>query len=281
MRLLGGLVIISVLAAAAVLLWPVRRPPGPAPGPVRIITYNAFVQPRDPATTIGLLLEADADLVCLQETTPAWERLLRGRLSWKYPHMAFRHADHGGGLALLAKHAFKQQAHVRPEVRGSWFPGWIVLAQTPAGEVQLLIVHLRANVSDKGRLTPQSLVQTPRIRLAEIQDLWRRLDADRPTVILGDFNEEDSGKTLRWLAGMRMTNALGQFDRDSHTWRWPHRLAILRRRFDHILHSPHFHCRHAWVVKKGASDHFPVAAILERRPQTGPGPKDRPSPSRL
>ncbi len=114
----------------------------------RVMTYNVnYGLGGDPAT-LATIASGGADLVLLQETTPRWERALRGRLSHEYPHMAFVHAGGAGGLAVLSRHPFDTGEVLPPEV--GWFAAWRVIVQSPIGPVQALSVHLRPPVSDGG-----------------------------------------------------------------------------------------------------------------------------------
>src|SRR5687767_4438514 len=55
---------------------PIRElPAGPT---VRVMTYNVNWGAVRPNLAVAAIREADADVVCLQETTPEWETYLRG-----------------------------------------------------------------------------------------------------------------------------------------------------------------------------------------------------------
>src|SRR6266480_4414441 len=100
---------------------------------LRILTYNVNFGGVAMHQATAAIAEADADIVCLQETTPSWENVLRRDLSTIYPHMEFRHSGGAGGQAFLSKLELQEIAYVT-ETPG-WFPGWIVKAKRPAGIV--------------------------------------------------------------------------------------------------------------------------------------------------
>src|SRR5688500_11470235 len=134
---------------------PKDRASGPVEGPsLRVMTYNVNFGGAGMELAVAAIAEADADLVCLQETTPAWERVLKRALAQTYPHMQFRHSAGAGGQAFLSKFELEDDAYVR-ETPG-WFPGWIVKTKTPIGIVQLVNVHLRPPLSEHASASPSA-----------------------------------------------------------------------------------------------------------------------------
>jgi len=254
-------VTISLVAACAAAGCAATREFETPTGPhFTVLTYNVNWGGPGADLAVKAVQDSGADIVCLQETTPDWERYLRPRLEATYPHILFRHHGGAGGQAFLSKFTLKEIAYVRPSA--GWFPGWIVEALTPVGRVQILNVHLRPALSDRGSVTPSAYYSTKSVRLTEIQGFHRRLDHKRPHIVLGDFNEDDGGRVITWLAEQGMTDALSQFDRSTPTWEWRTSLVTLRDRLDHIAYSRHLHCYGAKVIRAGASDHFPVLAVF-------------------
>jgi endonuclease/exonuclease/phosphatase family metal-dependent hydrolase len=234
----------------------------PAAGPtVRVLTYNVNWGGVRPDLAVAAIREADADVVCLQETTPEWETYLRGELADGYPHVMFRHSGGAGGLAFLSRHRLDDVEYV--ETPG-WFPGWLVRAETPIGAVQFMAVHLRPPLGENGSVSVSGYVRSRDVRVREVQTLHGRLDSLAPAVILGDFNENASGEAFWWLIDRGFADAVAPFDAQAYTWEWRTSLVTLRNRFDHVLVSPHLRCVDARVMRAGASDHFPVIAVLGR-----------------
>jgi endonuclease/exonuclease/phosphatase family metal-dependent hydrolase len=116
-------------------------------------------------------------------------------------------------------------------------------------------------VSDKGSWV-SGYFTTGDDRRKEMERFFSARDSRVPTVVVGDFNDVESSQVVRWLEGRGMTNALPQFDHYSPTWEWQTSMITLKRRMDHILYSPELDCCAARVIPAGASDHFPVEAIL-------------------
>ena len=126
---------------------PAEAPTGPT---LSVLTYNVNFGMPGAEQAVAAIAEADADVVCLQETTPEWQRWIRRRLGGRYPHRRFRHWPGAGGQAVLAKAPFKEVSYRKP--KAGWFPGWIVEADTPIGAVQVLNVHLRPPLGDGATL---------------------------------------------------------------------------------------------------------------------------------
>ncbi len=89
------------------------------------------------------------------------------------------------------------------------------------------------------------------------------LDPAIPTLIAGDFNEDESGKAHGWLRGQGYENPLKRFAPKAMTWRWETRLKTFTNRFDFILHDARLTATAAKVLNAGSSDHLPVVVTFE------------------
>jgi endonuclease/exonuclease/phosphatase family metal-dependent hydrolase len=223
------------------------------------MTYNVNYG-LPPQWGIEIIQNSGADVVCLQETTALWEESVRSQLARTYPHMLFKNEPAAGGMAILSRQPIEQIFYEQPP--GGWFHGWAVKTQTDVGEVQFLNVHLHPPLSEGGGFTGSAYFQTQNVRQNEIQYLHQKLPTGVPTIVLGDFNESDSGDAMGYLGEQGLTDCLGQFDRRSNTWRWETSVVSLEGRYDHILYSSQLKCYDAKVLKEGSSDHLPVLAVL-------------------
>lgn len=243
---------------------PAVTPPGPH---FSVLTWNVNYGMPGPQAVADTLGEADADVVCLQETTAAWEAYLRPRLSGRYPHVVFRHRGGAGGLAFLSKHPLTELEWIEPPRDGEsgWFPAWLVRVDVPGGPVQVLSVHLRPPVSDEGSFL-SGYYETKPVRRREIERVaeYLRPIEEMPALIVGDFNEDESGRAVAWLHERGYTDALREFDRSAQTWRWRTSVGTLKDRLDYVMYSPRLECYGAQVLRAGASDHYPIAAVLGR-----------------
>jgi len=226
---------------------------------LKVLTYNVNFGRTD-AVVIKILDSLDADIVCLQETTADWEALIRNNLSQKYNYIAFKHCCRAGGLAILSKFPVIKDEYLNNEV--SWFPAWVFTVKTSLGEVQLLNVHLKPGINEKGKVgfLAKEFFKAQKTHILELEQFMKFLKPDIPTLILGDCNENDKGKGLKWMKKNKgFYDSLRAFDKHSKTWEW----GFLRGRYDHILHNSNLRCVCASVFHCGRSDHFPVSAIFE------------------
>src|SRR6476469_7755146 len=93
-----------------------RKPETPTGPHFSVLTYNVnFGGPR-PELAIDAIARADADVVCLQETNPAWEQSVRAGLGSVYPHISFHHGPVAGGMAMLSKLPVRRIDYLAPQV---------------------------------------------------------------------------------------------------------------------------------------------------------------------
>jgi endonuclease/exonuclease/phosphatase (EEP) superfamily protein YafD len=227
---------------------------------VSVMTFNVnFALAEDQATVDAVVnTAAGADVVFLQETTPAWEDALRPRLSESHPHIVFRHHPGAGGLAVLSRFPLKA-FELLPEE--NWFPAARVVLDTGVGPLQVLSVHLRPAISNGGSAV-RGYFTTPPVRRREIETFAAALDPDIPTLVVGDFNEHEGGQALRWLRGQGMRSALPEFSPYAQTWRWQASVIRLSGRYDHIVYDPRLEPLNVQVKRTGRSDHLPVVGVF-------------------
>lgn len=268
------LTILALVAALSACYTHPARSPVPLrkqANQLKVVTFNVNYVGVDMARSARVLAASGAEVVALQETTPAWERFLRRRLRG-YRVQRYRHFRGAGGLAFLSKYPLRSVRLIPPRGRG-WFPAWLVEVRTPLGRVRLLNVHLRPPIGDGGRTSsvPAAYFDTRSIREREIRRHLGRTPRDRPLVVLGDFNEA-SGPALRWVRGHGLRSALARFDSSTATWHWKTSVGTLRSRLDHVFFSKGLRCLGAQVLGDAASDHFPVEAVFAKVSAAAPGP---------
>lgn len=228
---------------------------------LRVVTFNVnFGLAGDPVTRRAVF-EHDADVIVLQETTPRWEFELRSDPAiGGYPHLHFTHSRGAGGQAILSRLPLVSVDVMAPPDDG-WFPALRAVVDVGGHDVQLLGLHLRPPVSDTGSYV-SGYWNADRIHGSEIETYWQGLEADMPTIVLGDFNESASGAAIEWLEGKGLQNALPQFDPGAHTWRWKTWIGRITHDLDHVLHDARLRLLDAKVVERGRSDHLPVVVDL-------------------
>ncbi len=241
-----------------------RKPEKPKGKHVTILTYNvnyALPKSRETAKTI---LESKADIVFLQETNSKWEKLLKRELKKDYPHSLLRHPDgkyKAAGLAVFSKHELKELKYIKSKIE--WFPACLLEVDTPVGKLRVLHLHLKPVTSEKGSFNLDALKKTMEKHIEEIRHFYPSDEKEKPVLVLGDFNENRQGDTVKWLQEKGCKNALPEFDTTTPTWSGRVHGMELRQQIDHILYSKRLHCCEAKVIKKGGSDHNPVCAVFE------------------
>jgi endonuclease/exonuclease/phosphatase (EEP) superfamily protein YafD len=79
---------------------------------------------------------------------------------------------------------------------------------------------------------------------------------------------------VRYLRERGYQDALRQYAPHTSTWRWQLGPIPRRGQLDHIVYSPSLRCLNARVLRRGASDHYPVLAtfaVRERPPAAAQG----------
>lgn len=240
---------------------PARRAVEPLPDRphVTVMTFNVnFALAGDP-DTVAAIADQDADVIFLQETTADWEAVLRSNLAASHPHMVFKHWPPAGGLAVLSK---RPLADVEYLPARDWFPAARVVLDTPLGPLQVLNVHLRPPLGDGGSVV-RGYFSTKPIRQREIDAFAAALDPSIPSLVVGDFNEHEGGRALKWLRDERgMRSALPEFEPYATTWRWRTSVLTLRGRYDHIVYDRRLEPLRVEVRRAGRSDHLPVVGVF-------------------
>lgn len=244
---------------------PIVVQPDPTATRLRVMTYNVnFGVAGDPAG-VAAIASASPDLVLLQETTEEWEAALVAGLGARFPHHRFegtRNHWGAGGLGVMSRWPITR-IDTLVDGGGPFFAHRVIV-DAPGGPIQLLNVHLRPPMSDTGSWVV-GYFSTRFDREREAKAHVARLDPRLPTIVAGDFNEEDEGMALAVFRARGFSNTLPLFQPNVDTWQWPVGSVTLRFRLDHILHDPRFRAIGAAIVEAGHSDHAPVWADLERR----------------
>ncbi len=219
----------------------------------------------DPATErqIKALIER-ADLIAFQETTDEWERAIVALSKDSHPHRRFHPPGRfvAGGIGVVSRLPITAEDILPSPV--DWFPAQRLEVTTDNGPLQLLNVHLRPMISEGGSWV-SGYFTTGHFRETEANAHLAKLRPDLPTIVLGDFNEEDPGVALTIFESLGLRNAVSIRSPSDTTWRWTAYGVPLALRLDHVLYPPSvFDLESATVHQGGNSDHLPVEVKLVR-----------------
>jgi vancomycin resistance protein VanJ len=163
-----------------------------------ILTHNVLFQGGDPERTVEALVAADADVVALQEVTPAWAARLERALRRDHPY-ALLEPRHGVfGYALYSRYPLTGAATLRRRHRGF---AQCARLELPSGPVPLCNVHL---APPPVTARPRDLEENERTRTWQWEQVKGFLDVGGggatgagPALALGDFNTGDYEPLLR------------------------------------------------------------------------------------
>lgn len=230
-------------------------------GQLRVMTFNIQSARHGLDAVAALIREQDPDVVALQEVDK--ETVRSGRLDQAselarragYAHQIhFRATDLAGGaygVAVLSRHPIKDAHSWRlPTTRGLE-PRTVARAvlDIDGREVSVYVTHLT------------NLARRSELRVRQAQFISRLMAEDRrPSIVVGDLNDDADSATLLLLR-RRLTDAFTAVGRgDAETYPLP---VLPDLRLDYVLSSKELRPTRAFVVRKVASDHFPLVADFE------------------
>jgi endonuclease/exonuclease/phosphatase (EEP) superfamily protein YafD len=238
---------------------------------LRIATYNVNWGNRRGDQVLDAIREADADVICFQETTVQAEAFLRDRLADTYPH--FHAAGHRGRyaaerFAFAAKRELSDVSYTPPDA--GLFGFYSARLPFDGQTIHIVNVHLTPFVIARGsglRDAMAALSATEKTHAAEIATIVAAIDSSRPTIVLGDFNSTSQLHAPQQLKDLGLTDAYASVHDDPDrqaTWHWPTRLLTIALRIDYIFHTRHFVTTESSIIRRKGSDHSLVVAELRR-----------------
>ncbi len=256
--LLGGSAVAALAHVAFVLPELVAREALPALPPetvhVRLLSANVYAGNPDPARYAEEVRRTGADLVFLQEATPAFIAALDGT----------------GTLAELSHRAVITRTDRFAALVASRWP----LLDQEVVEVDGRPVLVRATVDVGGvplRLFCVHVVSPFGGRRPEwVRGLRAVGDAVRaeqgPVLVAGDFNATWSHREFRRLLDAGLTDGAAARGRPFQmTWPKDRHLVPPVSRIDHVLTTPGLTVTAIWTGRGRGSDHRPVMAVVAVR----------------
>jgi vancomycin resistance protein VanJ len=220
--------------------------------PLSLLSYNLKKDNRTPDAAIGIIRQADADIVALQELTPLLAAAFESQLSDLYPYRAFHPHEGYAGQGILSRYPIDEDSYWR--IRLGHQRAVINLGST---SITLYNTHPgHPFVREKGFFDSTA-------RTNEINDLLARLGQEsNPVLIAGDFNMTDLTGDYSLVAahygdsyrevGMGLGFTFPDFGQP-----------ILLARLDYVFHSLDFQAIEARVwPTSGGSDHRPIFVRL-------------------
>ena len=240
---------------------------------LRIATFNINYGNVDLPDVRRAIVEADADLICIQESTRDSERFLTEQLRGDFPHMVFKghqgkyYAERFGFLSKT------QLSHVdyTPPVDGL-FGTYFASIKHNGRVVNVVNVHLSPFVVQRGSNLPQAisaLTKVEAVHQKEIESIIRRIDAKNPTIVCGDFNSLSGFSAPTRLDEIGLIDSFASVTEnpDSQpTWQWPLGRSKIQFRIDYVFHSDHFRTISSKIIPTTGSDHFLTVSEIELKP---------------
>lgn len=245
------------MAIALVALVPVVAAMGPEllreiprarPGTprLRVVTHNVWVGNETPEATARRILEAQPDVVLLQEVDREFRPML-AQMRGELPYATDCPAD--CSLAILSRWPIAERDYFFKDTRGRPFGPpllWAQLAVPGMPPVTVATTHYPHPGPAQAR------------RRAEMAQTLARIDRGS-LIVAGDMN------LTPWSAAMRAQDAsfapLVRFTRALASWRRP--VPILP--IDHLYAGPDWGVVQAKRLPATGSDHYPVLVTLGRR----------------
>ena len=272
-----------------------NAPPVPADPKalLKVMTYNILsfnyndVEKRDePSASMHLILNADPDVVLLQEGVAdiEWEEVpsLKPLMAEIKSHYPYRYLG-DEGLCIMSKFPFQAHTVGEPQTihtalgynrkQTSYLARYFDL-QLPSGK-QLRLVDFRLqsyhlsfgknpNIRVSPDVKPNPLERMRRsfgLRTDDAERLRKFIDASPKNVIVcGDMNDVPASHVYRVIRGNDLNDAWCDVGRGyANTYNSHH----LSYRIDHIFYRGAIQAVRATRIKGGSSDHYPIMATFD------------------
>jgi endonuclease/exonuclease/phosphatase (EEP) superfamily protein YafD len=231
---------------------------------LKLIQFNLNFENRRMDEVVAYLKDSSADVITLQEVTPAHQEKLEELkeehyliefsehypyIGWKkgaYPYQRYCEFSSVGAVAILSKHPFNVEKSACLHQQG------ILWSEIKVDETSINIVSLHT-------YWPYPYKQSEQIEV--IKPLFKHIQT--PTIIAGDFNAVAWSHTVKTIEDASNTQTIKGL-------RWTIELAsqlplfpYLKLPIDHVLISEEFEAESIYIDKDLGSDHLPVVSSLK------------------
>lgn len=229
---------------------------------ISVLTANLLYANKSTAPLVAEVVAADADVVLLQEYTPAWQAAMRPALAARYPYVQDLTREDAFGWAIYSKRPFDGPVNATLTL-GNWGTTQMRAVVRVGGRaVAFYNIHL---------LPPRTLVWTAGQR-EEFANLLDMLGAERlPIVLCGDFNFANRSAFAAALGrlGLRDVHQISGWGRGA-TWSvFGLNRALPGVRLDHIYISRELTSPACDTGVGRGSDHRPVTGVIGFRAVAG------------
>jgi len=226
----------------ATTLWPKDD----GEGALRVVTHNISALNTSTRQTAAALLDADADLVAIEEIEGASKAIIDDAFAADYPHVA-----DGGTVGLWSKHPISASEPL--DLGLSWPRALRAVVETDQGPVAVYVVHLASVRVGVLGFTSSQRDTAVRLLADEVA-----ADPVRQVIVMGDFNGSSYDRALTPL--LDEVRSAQRVAGQGFGFTWPARFPMAR--IDQILVRG-LQPRSAWVMDRTGSDHRPVAATFD------------------
>jgi endonuclease/exonuclease/phosphatase family metal-dependent hydrolase len=257
------------------------RPVQAAAGPtLTVLTQNVWGNNHDLARFEDWLRGSGADVLLLQEISPAYATEGLPRLTDIYPHQAAQPDDsRWGGNLILSRYPIIEMRYIELNIPNNPSPVRAVI-EVDGQRIALYNVHMAWPGHKEPRLRPPfgisdnfamrvALAYDDRIRNRQIANLLDHLRAEPlPFIIGGDFNTSDQTPTYQQLTSVMRDSFREAGGGAGMSWPvsaargMPAWIPPLIR-IDYIFHSDSLRAVQAQQMPPLGSDHLGLVAVLE------------------
>jgi endonuclease/exonuclease/phosphatase (EEP) superfamily protein YafD len=215
---------------------------------LRLMLLNVNAANTNHSAVARAIDEGDADVVVLEEITPAWIAGLSTHLaSYRFAHYQPRVDCFGIGLLSRIRGTDCVTTYIGPDEIPS------LVARVPVGAQILTVVATHPLPPANGRYS-----RSRNGHLAALPDAMA--DLARPLVLIGDLNTTAwSHHFSRLLRDADLRNSQQGF---GHQRSWPAGRMLMGISIDHLLHSPEIGIADRRIGPAVGSDHHPVTVDL-------------------
>jgi len=248
-----------VIGPSFPLDWPKARAEGPA---LTILTFNVFGHSDCPACAVATIRAANADLVAIQELTPAIADALARDLAEAYPYQVLAPDPGVVGMGTISRYPLRATGEA---LLGSWFATPQLLA-LDYGDTTVAVInaHLDATALTDG----PKMEATIRLREAQARAIVAFAEAhEGPLIVPGDYNTTDRNAAYATLATALRDTWREAGRGPGHTFPGGAAYALnWLVRIDYVFHSAQWRAVSARVCDwDRSSDHRPLLVQLALR----------------